>query len=230
MIEFAEKIKIAIVDDEELIARLIKDFLVKTGHIEVILTAGDGEEFIDKLRLSEVHPELVLLDLKMKKMDGIETTTILKNEFPQISIIVISSYYKKSFLGYMIKTGVNAFLPKGVSPDELHEAILSVYKKGHYFMQDQVEAMREQISAKAPRPVFSSESALTERETDVLKLLCQQKTAQEIADLLFISKKTVEGHKSNLLLKTGAKNTAGLVIYSVKHNLIDLNEYATLFE
>jgi DNA-binding NarL/FixJ family response regulator len=221
-------IKVAIVDDEELIANLIRDFLLKTSKIDVCMVANDGEVFIRQLQQTDIQPELVLLDLKMKGLDGIETTAILRKDFPHISIIVISSYYKKSFMGYMLKTGVNAFLPKGISPDELIEAIYSVYGKGYYFMDDQVDAMREQISSRAPRPMFSPELLLTEREIEVMKLLCQQNTAQEIAEKLFISKKTVEGHKGNLLLKTGARNTAGLVIYSVKHNMINLDEYSVL--
>jgi DNA-binding NarL/FixJ family response regulator len=218
------KIRIAIVDDESLMLRLVKDFLQKTDKINVIMTADDGEVIVEKLESEEVLPEVILLDLKMKRMDGIEATSIIRTRHPQIGIIIISSYYKSSFMGYMMKSGVNAFLPKGITPEKLTEAIISVYSKGYYFMDEQVDVMRQQISSKAPKPILSNAESLTERELEVMKLICQQKTAQKIAEELFISIKTVEGHKSNLFLKTGVKNIAGLVIYAVKNELINLDE------
>ncbi len=218
------KIKIAIVDDESLMLSLIGDYLQKTGKLDVIMTADDGEVIINKIENADILPDVILLDLKMKRMDGVETTAALRSRYPGIGIIIISSYYKSSFMGYMMKSGVNAFLPKGITPEKLTEAIHSVYEKGYYFMTEQVDIMRQQISSKAPKPVFSKTESLTDRELEVMKLICQQKTAQKIAEELFISIKTVEGHKSNLFLKTGVKNIAGLVIYAVKNELIDLDE------
>ena len=217
-------IRIAIVDDEVLIVMLLCDYFLKHKKILVTLTANDGSTFIDCLRKVESIPDIVLLDLHMKGLNGIDTTTILKKEFPDLKIIVISSYYKKTFMGYMLKLGVNAFLPKGILPEQLAEAIEEVYNKGYYFVEEQIEAMRNQISSKTPAPSFSSEEELSEREIEVLKLICQQYTAQQIADKLFISPRTVEGHKSNLLLKTSARNLAGLVIYAVQKNIINIDD------
>lgn len=217
-------IRIAIVDDEALIVMLLCDYFQKQKNISVTLTANDGSTFIESLKNVESTPDVVLLDLHMKELNGIDTATILKKEFPDMKIIVVSSYYKKSFMGYMLKLGVNAFLPKGILPEQLSKAIEEVYAKGYYFIEEQIDTMRNQISSKAPAPTFSSEEELSEREIEVLKLICQQYTAQQIADKLFISSRTVEGHKSNLLQKTSARNLAGLVIYAVQKNIINIDD------
>ncbi len=219
-----EKIKLAIVDDEALLVMLLNDFFSKHEQIEVVTTATDGEEFLSNLKLLENTPDVILLDLQMKGMNGIETMTVLKQNYPDLKIIVVSSHYKKSFMGYMLKLGVNAFLPKGVEPQLLSEAVKEAFTRGYFFMDEQIEVMRRQISSNVPEPALSTEESLSEREIEILKLICQQYTAQQIADKLFITKRTVEGHKSSLLLKTSAKNTAGLVIYAVQKKIIDIDD------
>jgi DNA-binding NarL/FixJ family response regulator len=224
MIDNNSTINIAIVDDEALIVMLLSDYFSKHTRVVVSFTANDGAQLIDYLKVAESLPDIILLDLQMKEMNGIETATILKKDFSDLKIIVISSYYKKSFLGHMLKLGINAFLPKGIHPNQLVEAIEDVFTKGYYFMEEQIEVMRNQISSNTPAPCFSTEEELSERETEILKLICQQFTAQQIADKLFISTRTVEGHKSNLLLKTSTRNLAGLVIYAVQKNLINIDD------
>lgn len=217
-------IKIGIVDDELLIVQLLDDFFRKTDTIQVVLKAYDGKELIDQLAGTTEHPEIVLLDLRMKEMDGVETTTILKERYPDIKIIVMSSHYMSTFMGYMLKTGVNAFIPKEISPDFLMKVIRSVHEHGYYFSEEHVSVMRTQIAPKVPKPKLTKQEVLSERELEILKLICQQMTSQEIADKLFIARRTVEGHKGNLLLKTSVKNTAGLVIYAIQNNLINPDE------
>ena len=216
------QIKIAIVDDDTLIVNLLRDFLSTHEEIKIAFTAGDGSECIDILRTSQTDqlPDVILLDLKMGKMNGIETSEILKAEFPDIHKIIISSHYNKSFMGFMLKTGVSAFLPKGIAPVELIDIIKEVHKNDFFFMKDQMDVIREQLSSKSPKPKLIQENTLSERETDVLKLICQQKTAKEIGEILFITQRTVEGHKNNLFIKTGAKNIAGLVIYAIQNEII----------
>ncbi len=218
------KISIGIVDDDSLVVNLLQAFLNTQELVDVIFTALNGEECLDKLRVEERIPEILLLDLKMKELNGIELTTILKEEFPSIKIIVVSSHYKRSFTGFMMKTGAAAFIPKGISPTELIEIIREVHEKGYFLLDDQLESIREQLSSKAPRPVLSPEDALSEREKEVLSLICQQKTAKEIGQVLHITQRTVEGHKTNLFMKTGAKNIAGLVIYAVRNEIIKIED------
>jgi DNA-binding NarL/FixJ family response regulator len=219
-----ERINIAITDDDALIVTLLQGYLHNREGIEVLFTAGSGEELLEKLSVAEVWPDVLLLDLKMTGMDGIEATTQLKALYPDIKVIVVSSHYQKMFMGFMLKTGVSAFLPKGVSPVELVDVIKIVHRQGYYFKDDQLHVIREQIPAKAPKPELGDDSALSEREVDVLRLICQQKTAKEIGDILFITQRTAEGHKNNLFAKTGAKNIAGLVIYAIQHGIIKVEE------
>lgn len=218
------KISIALVDDDMLIVNLLQGFLSAQEGIEVIHTAGGGEEFLDILGNQGQVPDILVLDLKMKGMSGIELTEVLKNSYPSIRVIVVSSHYNRTFMGFMLKTGAAAFAPKGISPVKLVEMIREVSARGYYFMEGQVEMISEQISGKSPKPDVISENTLSEREIEILKLICQQKTAKEIGEQLFITQRTVEGHKNNLFVKTGAKNIAGLVIYALQHGILRIEE------
>ncbi|MDV6166880.1 response regulator transcription factor [Flavobacterium sp. DG1-102-2] len=219
-----DNITITITDDDALIVSLLQGYLQSIEGIDVLFTANSGEELLDSLTTAQTLPKIVLLDLKMAGMDGIEVTQQLKDRYPEIKVIVISSHYQKMFMGFMLKTGVSAFLPKGISPVQLVDIIRIVDKQGYYFKDDQLETLREQIPAKAPRPVLQDEELLSDREIDVLKLICQQKTAKEIGDQLFITQRTAEGHKNNLFAKTGAKNIAGLVIFAIQQGIIKVDE------
>ncbi len=215
-----KNITLGIVDDDGLIVSLLKSFLETQEGMEVLMTASNGRDCIRKLKELPTPPEILLMDLKMDEMNGIETIEFLKKDFGKIKTIIISSHYKVSFMGFMLKTGVAAFAPKGISTKELLHIIDEVDTRGYYFNEDQLEVIREQLSTQFPKPVLDEDEILSEREVEVLILLCQQKTAKEIGDKMFITKRTVEGHKNNLFLKTGAKNIAGLVIYAVQNKII----------
>jgi DNA-binding NarL/FixJ family response regulator len=217
-------IDIVITDDDALIVSLLEAYLQNCAGMNVLFTANNGSELFSQLIASPVKPHIILLDLRMDGMDGVEITTHLKNIHPEIKIIVITSHYQKAFMGFMLKTGVSAFLPKGISPAHLVDVIKTVYKQGYYFEGDQMDVLREQITSKSPKPMLDEEEVLSEREVAVLKLICQQKTAKEIGELLFITQRTAEGHKNNLFAKTGAKNIAGLVIYAIQHNIIKVED------
>lgn len=217
------RIKLAIVDDDQLIVSLLNDFFTRNTAFEVSLTANSGEEFLETLP-SEPLPDVVILDLKMKAMNGAEVTQLLKDNYPTIRTVVMSSHYQKSFMGFMMKSGVSAFIPKGISPDELLKIVQEVEQRGYYFLPEQLEVIQKQIAKSAPQPILEEVDRLSEREIEVLKLICHQKTAKEIADTLCIAPRTVEGHKNNLFAKTGTKNIAGLVIYAVQHRLIETDQ------
>ncbi len=217
-------IKVAIVDDDTLIVSLLKGFLETQPEFQVVFTAGNGKECLDQLNNTSDHPDVILLDLKMDQMNGIETSKVLKSDFPDIHKVIISSHYNKSFMGFMLKTGVSAFLPKGIDPPELLKIIKEVHLNGFFFMKDQMEIIREQLSSKSPKPSLDEHNGISQRELEVLRLICQQKTAKEIAEILFIAPRTVEGHKNNLFIKTSAKNTAGLVIYAIQNDIINAQD------
>lgn len=217
---------VVLVDDDSLITSLLQNFLNDIDGIQVLYTCQLGEELISKLKENKSNiPDVLVLDLNIEGgMNGIEVTKTLKAEFPEIKTIIMSSHYKKTFMGFMLKTGVSAFIPKGVSPQQLIEIINEVKKSGFFFLPDQMDIIRDQLSTKAPKPILDEKEGLSEREIEVLKLICAQKTAKEIAEILFLSARTVEGHKNNLFLKTGAKNIAGLVIYAVQNHIISAEE------
>ena len=219
-----KNINLALVDDDKLITKLLSEFLANQEGLRILFTALSGPEFLSTIEQSDTIPDILLLDLNMKEMTGIELTKIIRKEYPSIKIIVISSHYKSNFTGFMIKTGVAAFLPKGISPYDLTDIIQDVYTKGVYFLDEQIDVLRNQLSTKTPRPILDPKDLLTERELDVLKLICRQKTAQEIGKELYVAKRTVEGHKNNLFAKTGTKNMAGLVIYAIQNEIIDIKE------
>lgn len=219
-----EKIKIAITDDDALIVGLLQGYLQNTGVIDVLFTAGGGQELLQKLASTEILPGVLLLDLRMDGMDGLEVSEKLKADYPSIRIIVVSSHYQTSFMGFMLKTGVSAFLPKGVSPVDLLEVINTVHAQGYYFRDDQLATLRGQITGKAPKPILHEEEMLTEREIEVLKLICQQKTSKEIADILSMAPRTADGHRNTLFVKTGAKNIAGLVIYALQQQIVHIDD------
>ncbi|UTW64086.1 response regulator transcription factor [bacterium SCSIO 12741] len=221
-------IKLGLIDDDKLVVQLLSDYLNQLDGLSVCLTAFSGNSLLEKLQATKDHPDIVLLDLRMEDGNGLNAAEVLIRDFPKIRIIVLSSYYKSSFMGYMLRTGVHAFLPKETDKEDLVQVIHEVYQKGHFFSEDQVTVLRSQITEKIPQLHTHSKDALSEREIEVLRLICAQFTAREIAEKLFVTTKTVEAHKSKLLQKTGVKNTAGLIIYAVQNGLVDADELVLL--
>lgn len=215
------KIRIALVDDDILLLKLMHTFFESRESFEVLFSCDNGREFFEKLENPDLVPDVVLVDLKMAGLTGIDITERLRSDYPSIQVIILSSHYKISHIGFMFKTGASAFLPKGVSPDQLLEIVRKVAEQGYYFDQDQVVNMRSQISSKLAPPNLNDKELLSERELEIIRLICEQRTAKEIADILFITTRTVEGHKNNMFAKTGAKNIAGLVIYAIQNKLVD---------
>lgn len=219
-------ITLAIADDEYLFLRGLEGILNRTDGFKVVLSAGDGTELLNKLKTLVDLPEIILLDLRMKPMNGMDAAQALKNEYPEQKIIMLSTHYREAFLGYMVKLGVSAFLPKNVAPEELVQVIRKVHEKGLYLNDEHVLAIREQIMSgkRFESPTMESEVDLTKRELEILQAICDQKTSSEIAKALFVSVRTVEGHRNNLLLKTGAKNTVGLVMFALLNNIVNVEE------
>lgn len=216
-----KKLNLAIVDDDHLIVQFLSDFIESEGTFTPHITAYSGNTFLEKLANSSSFPDILLLDLKMNDGNGFLVIDELKIKFPQIKIVVLSSHAHSTFIGQMMKLGVNAMLPKQLDKDELIVILKEVARKGHYFSNEQLNALRNQVKIKTPQLTFNPKDQLTEREIEVLELICQQYTAKEIAQKLFISVKAVETRKSNLMLKMNAKNTAGLIIMAVKYKLIN---------
>jgi DNA-binding NarL/FixJ family response regulator len=220
-------INIAFVDDEVLIGKLLSNHFNDEPDITVCYAGTNGTDFLAFVETAEQNIDVAIIDLKLNEESGIDLTKKLKEISPNTKVIIISSHYKLSFLGFILKNGSDAFLPKGITPQQLHKVILHVAEHGYYFTTEQVGILKKQVKSNPPETHFYSEK-LTDREKDVLLCICQQLSAKETAEKLFISPKTVEGHKGNLLLKTGTKNSAGLVVYAMKHQLFDPIEFGNI--
>ncbi|REC79810.1 DNA-binding response regulator [Chryseobacterium elymi] len=221
------QIKIALIDDEQLILEGVKMLLSNEKNISVCLTSNNGPDFIEKLgSLSEDDfPRIALVDVQMQPMNGFELVEILKEKYPDLRIIILSSHYKTSILGYMVKLGVSAFLPKNSDRKIFIEAITMVYKNGVFFTAEDHQMLFTYMnSSTKKKSLFEMEDELSEREKDVVKLICQEYTNNEIGEKLFISPRTVESHRQRILEKIGAKNTVGIVIYAVVNNIYSLDK------
>ena len=194
----------------------------------IVLTANGGEELLDKMAQTTTPVDILLLDLRMKNGDGLFVLEKLREQKVATKIIVLSSYYKPSYIGQMMQLNAHAFLPKGTDKEDLIDIIQELHTKGYYLNADQVNSLRTQIAPKAPKLHIDPKDLLTSRELEVLGLIAHQKTTKEIANELFVSPKTVEAHKSNLFSKTGVKNMAGLMMYAIQQHLIDPNEFMLL--
>lgn len=223
----SSQIKIALIDDEQLILEGVKMLLSNEKNISVSLTADNGPDFIDCLeKLSEKDfPDIALVDVQMKPMNGFELVEVLKEKYPDLKIIILSSHYKTSILGYMVKLGVSAFLPKNSDKKTFIEAITMVYKNGVFFTAEDHQMLFTYMNSSAKKnSLFETEDELSEREKDVVKLICQEFTNNEIGEKLFISPRTVESHRQRILEKIGAKNTVGIVIYAIVNNIYSLEK------
>lgn len=220
-----KKIKLALVDDDYLIVTLLKSFFNQDQSTQVVYDTTDGYQLLKYLEEKNTEPiDILLLDLKMKTIDGLEVLKHVKTNHPELKVVVVSSHYQDNSIGFMTKEGAAGFLPKGMSPFELLGIVKQVHKNGFYLNKDQMEILREQISSKVSKPMIDEDELLTEREKEIIKLLCQQKTAKEIGEYLFITQRTVEGHKNNLFIKIGVRNVAGLIVYALQKHIVTLEE------
>lgn len=218
------KIKIALADDEQLFREGISFLLQRENNFEVLFEAKNGQELIDTLNAKNI-PDVILMDLKMPILNGIETTKIIHKKYPSIKIIALTSYDGKSFITNMIDVGASSYLLKNTSPKVVIHTINQVFEKGFYYDEKVLKTIQETIHSSSGKKIKNdlNENLLSKREREVLELICTQLTTGEIAEKLFISKRTVEGHRKSLLEKTASKNVAGLVIYGIQKKLIELS-------
>lgn len=217
-------IKLAIADDESLFRNGISFILQREDDIEVIYEASDGSEIISYLKENPEHPDIIIMDLKMPLLNGVDATRIVTEEFPAIKVIALTSYYTKPFIANMISIGAASYLIKNTTPQELLTTIREVAKKGYYYDEKVLEVIKDDYNAIRNVKSNFHNLDLTTREKEVIRLICMQYSTKEIADKLFINHRTVEGHRNNLMLKTESKNIAGLVVFALQHQIINLED------
>ena len=212
-----EKLSIHLVDDHSLFREGLKFLLSNSDFISEIEESENGKIFLEKL--DSKIPDVVLMDIEMPEIDGITASKIALEKYPNLKIIALSTYAEEEYYSKMIDVGVRGFLLKNSQFEDVQKAILDVSEGNNFFSQEILDRIiANMYKKKTEKPILD----LTEREIEVLYNICKGLSNQEIADLLFISKRTVDKHRENLLLKTEAKNTAGLVVYAIKNGIFEV--------
>ena len=219
----SNKIKIIIADDEELFRKGIYFLLQREPNFEVIFEASNGAELVEHLKTTSELPQIIMMDLKMPLINGVEATKIIHKDFPNIRIIALTSYNTKSFIANMIKVGAASYLVKNASPKDMIKTVNEVAQKGFYYNELVMEVIHQNMISTVSSKTVLDEDFLTEREKEVLKLICKQHNSTEIAEMMNLSVRTVDGHRNNLLTKTNSKNVAGLVIFAIQNKIITLD-------
>lgn len=215
-----EIIKVAIADDHKIFRKGVILSLKTYHNIKFIFEAENGEELIKGIENEQ--PDIVLLDLKMPVKDGIETTKYLNKHFPKIRILILTMFEDERFVGHLMDTGANGYLLKSTEPTEIKQGIMDVMSTGFYLNNFVNRVLiKKNYSKQKFNPNLNSEIVLSEREKEVLSLVCMEFTAQEIAQKMNISARTVEAIKDRLMQRFEVKNSVGLVFFAMKNSLID---------
>jgi DNA-binding NarL/FixJ family response regulator len=211
--------QVAIVDDEKLFRAGLKAIIESNPQLKVCFEGSHGLEFINKLN-DGLQPDIVLLDLSMPIMDGVKTLEHLNKLDIDIKVIIVSSHYDPGLIIRLIELGASSYLAKNTDPEKLDSAIINVIEKGFHYTDYIITLLRDRMKYGKQKEKIST--SLTDRETQILIKLCDQKTAKEIAEELYISPRTVEGHRNNLMAKTNARNIAGLIIYAIEKGIYNV--------
>jgi DNA-binding NarL/FixJ family response regulator len=213
-----EKINIAVVDDQQLFRQGLVSLLKENKNLNILFEAENGNDLLEKLKVK--LPDVILLDIEMPVLDGIETTMKLKSKYPDIKIIILTMHDEEEMIVHLIEKGAHGFLPKNEDIESVIDSIFSVHENGYFFNDRISKAMvRGLMSAKKIEPKFQ-DIELNERELEVIRLLCKEQTSPEIAQQMHLSTKTVDNYRVTLIKKLKVKNSIGLVMYAVKRGLI----------
>lgn len=209
-----------LVDDHALFRNGLKLLINNHPDYEVTAEGANGKEMLELLQ--ESLPDVVLLDIAMPEMDGIEAATIATQLYPSLPIITLSMYGEEDYYFKMVSLGVKGFVLKNSDISEVYDALNSVVNGSSFFSEELLSNLLENLRPSSPPPVIGAEEILSQRESEILLEVCRGLSNQEIGDKLFISKRTVDKHRANILLKTGCKNTANLVMFAIKHKLVEI--------
>lgn len=219
-------IRIALVDDHSLFRHGLKMLLSSRKDFEVVAEAGNGVEFLSLL--GEKRPDVVFMDYSMPEMNGAETTRQALAQMPNLKVITLSMFGDNAYYSNMVASGAKGFLLKDSPFDEVVAAVETVFEGGTYFSESLLKSFSESMR-RALEPIgvglhdnIAEADRLSEREEEILVAICRGLSTQEIADTLYISKRTVDKHRANILEKSGCKNTASLVVYAIKHGIVEI--------
>jgi DNA-binding NarL/FixJ family response regulator len=214
-----KQLKVYIADDHTLFRKAMVNLLRSFERITDVKDAENGKELLTLIKYE--LPDVVIVDLQMPVMDGSETSTIILQKYPDVKIIILTMHDSNKFILHMMDLGVHAFLLKNTEPDELEKAIYAVADKDFYHNDLVVAVLRKNVNERkmGQRPTFQA-AELTEREKEILLLICQELTMKEIGQRLFLSENTVRNHRVNIMEKVGVNNIVGLVKYAYEAGVV----------
>lgn len=215
-------IKIAIVEDLPLVLEGLKLLINQIEDFEIVAEYANGKEFTDDILNLDV--DVVLTDIDMPVMDGISATKLATSLRPEIKMIGLSMHNDRKYYYHMVTAGAKGFVLKQSNPDELEKAIREVYINGNFFSPDLLHSIIVDIHGLEEEIVRDKKQLLnlSERETELLNLICQGMTNQQLAEKMFVSLRTIESNKSRLMQKTNTKNNAGLIIWAIKNKIVTI--------
>lgn len=219
--EIMKDLKVYIADDQTLFRKGMSQLVNSFKEVSLVKEAGNGQEMLDLVKSEPPH--VILMDLDMPIMDGIEASEKIINQYPDIKIIVLSMHSSKQHIFYLMELGVHSFLLKNAEPEEVQTAIISVVKNDFYQNELVVEALRKGAIDKRKaqsRPMFDHNISLSDREEEILRLICRELTMKEISEKLSLSEKTIHNHRARMMDKLNVRNTVGLVKYAYESGLI----------
>jgi DNA-binding NarL/FixJ family response regulator len=215
-----EPIKVAIADDHVLFRAGVKTALSVHKDIKMIAEADNGMQLLTVLK--HIQPDVILLDIQMPIMDGINTLPEIKKMYPEIKVIMLTMHNDHSMISKLMELGANSYLTKNSDSEIIYQAIKTVHEQEYFFNQltnkALIDGLRVKRQAEASLPV---DAKLSDKEISILRMICEEKSTKEIADLVELSPRTVEAIRDKLKVKTGAKSLAGLVMYAVKSGIIE---------
>jgi DNA-binding NarL/FixJ family response regulator len=217
--EAGTAIKVAIADDHALFRAGVRTALSAKADVELIAEADNGMQLLNLLK--HIEPDVILLDIQMPIMDGIQTLPEIKKLRPNAKVIILSMHNDHSMISKLMEIGANSYLTKNSDSETIYQAIKTCYEQEFFFNELTNKALLTGLRTRRSDPYGHQEVDLSDKEVRVLKLMCEEKTTKEIADIVDISPRTVEAIRDKLKTKTGAKSMAGLVMYAVKNGLVE---------
>lgn len=212
-------IKVAIADDHTLFRTGVKTSLSSRKDIQMVAEAENGMQLLNLLR--HIKPDVILLDIQMPIMDGLSTLPEIKKLYPEIKVIMLSMHNDHSMITRMMEIGANSYLTKESDSETIYQAVRTCYEEEFFFNDLTNKALLNGLRTKKAPEVETPDVHLTDKETTVLRLMCEEKSTKEIADIVDISPRTVEAIRDKLKSKTGTKSMAGLVMYAVKAGIVE---------
>lgn len=213
-------IKVAIADDHKIFRDGIRMALKDRDYLKLLWEAEDGKDLMHKIKLKK--PDVLLMDIRMPEVDGVNAIGILRKEYADIKIIILTMYDDQEMITKMMEMGANAYLTKTSDPDEIYQAILSCMNDDFYFNDLVNKAVLSKLQTKKQvRQFYPNPIKFSEKEINILRLIAQDKTTDEISKEVFLSPRTIETIRQNMKNKVGAKTIAGLIMYGMRNRLID---------